>query len=87
MKQLRQYDAERIRDAADRGYIGMASPSFIPFGALEIKSATGRARCRVCGCKIKKGEEVLTFAWDFYGSGSYTAIQSFIHRRDCKTST
>lgn len=46
---------------------------------------TGRATCRCCGHRIKKGQPAWRFYWDFHGSGSWTATQAQIHRdeADC----
>lgn len=43
--------------------------------------ATGRAKCRVCGQKIAKGEECNRFALDNLGLGnSATAIPAYMHK-------
>jgi hypothetical protein len=52
-------------------------------GRPEREEATGRARCRSCGQRIAKGAPVIRWAHDYQGSGSWTAIQSFVHADDC----
>jgi hypothetical protein len=49
---------------------------------IELAWATGRARCRVCGEKIGKGEEEYKFFFSV-SDGSYnpwTAIQGHAHK-------
>lgn len=47
----------------------------------EIKAATGRARCRVCGEKIAKGDDDLVFFASFTDGSynSWTAIECHAH--------
>lgn len=45
--------------------------------------ATGRARCRRCGSKIERGAEAIRWVHDYQGSGSWTAIDSYVHAFDC----
>lgn len=59
--------------------LGTASPAEIQYGGLDRCTATGRATCRGCGRRIAKGERALVFAWDFHGSGSYTATVVWLH--------
>lgn len=49
----------------------------------EIVTGTGRATCRCCGEKIKKGEPAIKFYYDFAGCGSWTAVEVQIHVKDC----
>lgn len=50
---------------------------------IEEETATGRAVCRLCGEKIKKGERCWSFGFDFSGYGSYTTQKVYIHM-NCK---
>jgi hypothetical protein len=50
------------------------------YSSVDKKIATGRATCRCCGQKIAKGEVALYFAYDFTGSGSYTAVWCWMHQ-------
>lgn len=52
-------------------------------GPPELRIATGRARCRVCGERIAKGEQCVYVVHDFQGSGSFTAIACYLHAHDC----
>lgn len=56
------------------------STNTLQYGAPEVILGTGRAACRCCGQRIAKGAESLRFAWDFNGSGSWTAQEIQIHR-------
>jgi len=50
---------------------------------IEEKTATGRARCRICGEKIIKGEKEITFFFSLTDGGTYnpwTAIEGHAHR-------
>ncbi len=56
------------------------STNTLQYGAPEVIQGTGRATCRCCGQRIAAGAESLRFAWDFNGSGSWTAQEIQIHR-------
>lgn len=56
------------------------STNALQYGAPEVILGTGRATCRCCGQRIAAGTESLRFAWDFHGSGSWTAQEIQIHR-------
>lgn len=53
-------------------------------GQPEVITGTGRATCRICGKKIKKGEIAIRFAYDGEGN-AWTAIEMQIHahQKDC----
>jgi hypothetical protein len=53
---------------------------------LQETTGTGRAICRCCGQKIKKGEPAYKFLWDFSDlqCGSNTLTLSQIHKYDCR---
>jgi hypothetical protein len=63
------------------------SSSITEYGSVDVVLGTGRATCRHCGQKIKKGEEALKFHHDFTGSGSWTAQSVQIHRTPCEYPT
>lgn len=50
-----------------------------------IVEGTGRATCRCCGEKIKKGEKAIFFYWDFAQCGSWTAVGCQVHLDDCQS--
>lgn len=52
-------------------------------GDLEIIEGTGRATCRECGRKIKRGDKAIKGFFDFTGNGSWTAVAVQIHFNDC----
>lgn len=52
-------------------------------GPPTIQIGTGRARCRACGQRIARGDGAVLWAHDYQGSGSWTAIQSYIHASNC----
>ena len=53
------------------------------YGNIEVIHATGRATCRSCGEKIKKGEKAIRFCYDFTGCGSWTAQLVQVHLYTC----
>jgi len=56
----------------------------IDTNSFELHTATGRARCRICGEKIAKGENDVQFYASFTDGGSYnpwTAVLCHAHRR------
>ena len=55
----------------------------VEYGAPEVVTATGRAKCRRCGLKIKKGALSIKFLFDFNGCGSWTATQCHMHYGTC----
>jgi hypothetical protein len=59
------------------------SPRGTEYGVVEVVIGTGRATCRVCGCKIIKGERAVKFEWDFTGNGSWTLTTCQIHETEC----
>lgn len=79
MRLLQEQQVQRIRDAAARGDFGSNAT---PYGS-EMTIGTGRATCRACGEKIERDVSCIKFAWDYQGSGSWTAIVSFLHAHDC----
>lgn len=82
---IEQYQIDRIRQALTEGQIGANTPGSLYrlYGGLWRGVATGRARCRGCGEKIRKGVPVGKFGWDFTGSGSWTAVDCYIHADGC----
>ena len=78
--------ATEIRRAWHRG--GSAAYAAEPmYGNVEVFTATGRATCRDCGEKIKRGALALKVGYDFNGSGSWTACEIQIHALQCTIST
>ena len=51
---------------------------------VAVVHASGRARCRCCGEKIKRGAEAIQFRYDFGGCGSFTGILAYVHKESCK---
>jgi len=49
----------------------------------SVTTAKRRSICRACGQSIIKGEQRLSFFWDFTGCGSWTAQEVHIHTHDC----
>lgn len=49
----------------------------------EVVSATGRAHCRICGKKIKKGTKAITWYWSSEDN-SWTSRAVFIHADGCE---
>lgn len=79
MRIIESYQITRMRRAiAERDF----NSSAFPYGA-DAAIGSGRATCRACGQKIAKGDPCVRFAWDYQGSGSWTAIVSCIHATDC----
>lgn len=50
---------------------------------LKIVKSSGRATRRLCGKKIKMGENALSYCHDFTGNGSWTAVDVYIHWDEC----
>lgn len=51
------------------------------YAPLEVRAATGRARCKMCGEKIAHGQPAITFV---YSEGSsYTSQRVYIHYEPC----
>jgi len=51
---------------------------------VELRIATGRAKCRICGEKIVKGDDDVQFAHSFTDGGSYnswTAVDCHAHKK------
>ena len=47
----------------------------------EIKIATGRAKCRICGVKIGKGEKEMNFYHSFSDAqyNAWTSVDCHVH--------
>lgn len=69
----------RPREAQDYRY-GYANEQGNRF---ELGIATGRAICRHCGERIRKGERALFGFHDFTGCGSWTAVACWLHLHNC----
>jgi len=87
MRLLSQHDADSIRrhvpENAAPGFSTLSSPSVAQYGPLEVVAASGRARCRCCGEKIKKDEAVIraTCAFDTArAAGSFASQVAYLHR-------
>lgn len=88
-KLLDQFDAEQIREVtADlKKYTFTNGDIRLPIGVAyqaegTIKSATGRATCRLCGNKIKTGNQ-LSFFYD-EEQNSWTAKEYHVHANGCQ---
>lgn len=75
--------ADFIKKALPEGKTQFTS-SRAEYGPVDVIVATGRANCKCCGRKIKKGETALAWAEDMGGSGSFTATRIQIHAQPCK---
>ena len=76
----------RIAEETGEGWekrLGALSFSRDGLGDVEIVDGTGRARCRQCGERIRKGERAIKGYYDFNGCGSWTAVTVQIHLHDC----
>jgi len=62
------YENHRNSVRGDKDTIISRTPWFNPNSLIEIKTATGRARCRITGEKIAKGETELVFELDYEGN-------------------
>ncbi len=83
---IHQWEADDLRKlggaiAYPRGYEADAHPGLEDHGVLKI--ASGRARCRSCGEKIRKGSYAIKFLHDFTGCGSWTVVECWIHAERC----
>lgn len=81
MHLIDRWEAEGIREAALDG-----SDYWDELPYIETDVATGRATCRECGKKIKKGDRVVRFPYSFTDGSynSFTAYDCYIHLDDCK---
>ena len=67
-------------DQAESYREGFCNQQGYPF---ETKLSTGRATCRACGKKIIKNQIALYGFHDFYGYGSITSTNCWIHNYNC----
>lgn len=91
IKLLDDFDANAIRKVtANREHFttfngNVNLPIWVAYQAEgEIKDATGRATCRLCGNKIKEGKQ-LSFFYD-EEQNSWTAKEYHVHADGCPTS-
>lgn len=81
---LELWQAKKIWDAVARDQLRANTPDIHGlYGGLWRKEASGRARCRACGCKIVQGADAVKFGWDFTGCGSWTAVMCWMHADKC----
>lgn len=55
----------------------------IEYGEIEATTNKKKAICRCCATAMPKETEVLKFAYDFNGCGSWTAQVVMIHKKTC----
>lgn len=69
--------AKLYRDSMIEGrrFMPWESPNVSRDGDVAVKCATGRARCRIDGVKIPKGNLEIVFFKDVAGEGSFTPYQ------------
>lgn len=84
MARLQMHEVEQIRKdvlrvARDYPDQQCFSSRPVEYGTITYRPATGRAKCRVCGETIAKGERAIHFYWDFASGGSYTCTPVWIH--------
>lgn len=79
---IRLLDADEREDVVEFWQTGYMCQALCYNGTWEEKLATGRATCRVCGEKIKKGVKEVEFCYDEEGN-PWTAKYYHIHAEPC----
>jgi len=75
------FDAYTVRKVRERYMLSPSHQGSID-GVYNIEfpyATKKRSTCRACGEIISKGTQVIRVAYDFRGSGSWTAVQCVMH--------
>jgi hypothetical protein len=94
MELLTIFQVARIRESvpagATSGWAGFSRLSEADYDMIRLCEATGRACCRACGRRIKKGEIAIRAVVEIPTAscaGSHAARVCFFHRLTCPTAT